>query len=172
MSIMRSFHHVLLIAFVILLILFGVYWYQHKNSISSYIQNTAAPLSQISLIDQKKITLKMGSKDIVADVVSDEQARAKGLGGRPYLEDNTGMLFVFPVADYYTFWMKDMIFAIDIIWLNKDMRVVDIKERVEPSTYPNQSFKPRQKASYVLEVSSGDVSAANLKIGDTIQVQK
>lgn len=157
----------IILGFAVFLILLGWYLYAHDIQLKKYVQ-TSSPLSQTRLIDARKLTFNMGTKQIAADVVVTEESREKGLGGRPYLEDNTGMFFIFPKPDFYAFWMKDMTFPIDIIWLSAEMKVVDIKERVEPSTYPNQSFTPREKALYVLEVSSGDVAASGLKIGDTI----
>lgn len=63
---------------------------------------------------------KFIAKKIKAEVVDNEEARMKGLSGRDNLADDEGMFFVFEKSDIYPFWMKDMKFAIDIIWIMED----------------------------------------------------
>jgi uncharacterized membrane protein (UPF0127 family) len=89
----------------------------------------------------------------------------KGLGGRDSLLPDEGMLFVFPQDGQYTFWMKDMRFPIDIVWLSGDGRVVYIVPNLSPDTYPH-SFAPSKPARYVLEVGAGFCTAHTVKIGD------
>lgn len=88
---------------------------------------------------------------IVADTPKE---RARGLSGREQLSDREGMLFEFSRPDEYCFWMKDMKFPIDIIWLGSNKQVVDIKSNVSPDTYP-QTFCPNEPAQYVIEVGAG-----------------
>src|SRR2546423_625848 len=82
---------------------------------------------------------------INVEVVDTEVAREKGLGGRDFLAKDTGMLFVFPKNDTYAFWMKDMKFNIDIVWISADGHIVDMRENVSPNTYPTV-FSPRSPA--------------------------
>lgn len=85
-----------------------------------------------------------------------EAAREHGLSGRKYLAKNSGMLFVFPKEDYYAFWMKDMLFPIDIIWMDKNYKVVYIKKNVQPCTLLHcVQYIPDKPAQYVLEVLPG-----------------
>lgn len=74
------------------------------------------------------------------------------------------MLFVFEKADYHSFWMKDMKFAIDIIWIDEDKKITDITHNATPGTYP-EIFKPSLPAKYVLEVMSGWIEKNNIEIG-------
>lgn len=113
-------------------------------------------------------TLTINSNTIVVEIVDTHPARSKGLGGRDYLKEGTGMLFIFPNEDYYGFWMKDMKFPIDIIWMSSDFRITDIKKNVLPETYP-EVFGPREVSMYVLEVNAGFVDRYNIKIGDRAQ---
>jgi uncharacterized membrane protein (UPF0127 family) len=64
------------------------------------------------------------------------------------------MLFVFPKADTYGFWMKDMQVPIDIIWLSDQGRILGIEDSIAPSTYPT-TFYPPSPVRYVLEVRAG-----------------
>jgi hypothetical protein len=95
----------------------------------------------------------------------DEQAR--GLSGRDSLGEREGMLFIFAATVTPAFWMREMNFPIDIIWLTDDWRVADISPALSPTTYP-QTFSPRAPVKYVLEVASGTAQNLNLKIGDLI----
>jgi len=77
------------------------------------------------------------------------------------------MLFVFPEDGVYRFWMKDMRFSIDIIWLSDSGEVLHIEHSLAPSTYPN-SYGPTTSARYVLEVPAGFAVFHNLHIGDRV----
>ncbi|MEI7777072.1 MAG: DUF192 domain-containing protein [bacterium] len=109
------------------------------------------------------------STTIMVDVADTEALQERGLGGRTTMTENQAMFFVFSIPEPYGFWMKDMFIPIDIIWLDKNLKVIYIKENVSPSTYP-ESFAPKTPALYVLEVASGFSSRHNVKIGDTIKV--
>ena len=76
---------------------------------------------------------------------------------RSGLKPGEGMLFVFDREDIYPFWMKNMSFAIDILWLDGDKRVVDIRSSVPPCTTDECAvYTPAAKAFYVLEIPAGD----------------
>ena len=92
------------------------------------------------------------------EAVYTQAAQQQGLSGRKYLENNTGMLFVFPKEDYYAFWMKDMLFPIDIIWMDKNYKIVYVKKNAQPcTTFSCPKFAPDKPAQYVLEVSPGTI---------------
>lgn len=100
--------------------------------------------------------------------IADTPARqAQGLSGRPTLGDREGLLFVFPQAGLYNFWMKDMLFPLDLIWIGDDRRIVDITEDARPESFP-KTFTSRVPARYVLEVPAGTVQRENFMIGDPV----
>lgn len=111
--------------------------------------------------------VKIAGQNIKVALALSEETQQQGLSGRSELKENEGMLFIFAQPDKYPFWMKDMNFAIDIIWIDKDMKVVYIKKDAFPESYP-ENFLPAEKAKYVLEVPSGFSEKNNLKIGDSI----
>lgn len=101
-----------------------------------------------------------------------DEERQKGLSGRNNLANDTGMLFTFPKKDKYAFWMKDMKFPIDIIYIDGD-KVIDVFENVpapvkdqQPSTLP--VYRPAAPANYVLELNAKEVTAAKIKKGDKV----
>lgn len=114
-------------------------------------------------------TLTLGGEHIVAEVRDTPRARTQGLSGRDFLEEGKGMLFVFPVDGYYSFWMKDMKFPIDIVWISKDGSVVDIQNEVSPETYPEYSFAPQDTARYVLELRAGFVKEHGVSVGSVVE---
>lgn len=93
----------------------------------------------------------------------------EGLGSRNSLAPDEGMLFVFPEDGKYAFWMKDMSFSIDIIWLAADGKVVYVVPNLSPSTYP-RNYTPPQPARFVLEVPAGWAAAHKVRIGDVAQL--
>ena len=109
----------------------------------------------------------IAGQSIVVDIADTPQSQERGLSFRNNLAENEGMLFVFNLPGEYYFWMKDMNFPIDIIWLDSDRKVVYIKKDARPELFP-ESYAPELDAKYVLEVVSGFSDKNNLKIGDEV----
>jgi len=127
-----------------------------------FVKNSSAPKS-----------LTIGEKVISIEIVKSQEARAKGLSERSTLGEETGMLFVFDSQDITpSFWMKDMLIPLDIIWIN-DGKVVKIDKAIPApdKDTPDAQLKvynPGQPIDYVLEVNSGFSDKNNLKIGDSV----
>jgi uncharacterized membrane protein (UPF0127 family) len=115
--------------------------------------------------DEKNIDIILNGTLVSCEIADTNEKRTKGLSGRTELEDGNGMLFVYPVSKKYAFWMRDMNFPIDIIWINKDFQVVYIKENATPESYP-KLFKPEKPAQYVLEVPAFFARDNDVKVGD------
>lgn len=99
----------------------------------------------------------------VADTPSTQQ---RGLGGRESIEPLDGMLFVFERDGRYAIWMKDMRFAIDIIWVSAGGMVVDVRTNVSPDSYP-ETFEPKDSARYIFEAPAGFAERFGVKIGSS-----
>jgi len=96
--------------------------------------------------------------------------QTRGLSGRAALAENRGMLFVLATSTRPAFWMKEMNFPIDIVWLENatgGAMVSEIAARVATSTYP-QTFSPTVPINYVLELPAGAAARGGLKVGDFI----
>ncbi|HRY31105.1 MAG TPA: DUF192 domain-containing protein [Candidatus Paceibacterota bacterium] len=102
---------------------------------------------------------------IAAIVADTEETRELGLSGTDSLAAQRGMFFIFDAPDYHGIWMKDMNFAIDVIWLSESKEVIHIEQGITPKTYP-EIFSPSRKALYILEVNAGFVKKTGIKIGD------
>lgn len=112
--------------------------------------------------------IKIAEKILKVELALTEEEQEKGLSGRNELKEDESMLFVFNHIDKYSFWMKEMNFPIDIIWIGEDFKVVYIKEKATPESYP-EAFTPSQNAKYVLEVFPGFSEKNNLKVGDKVE---
>ena len=103
------------------------------------------------------------------EVVLSREELSKGLMFRESLDENSGMLFIFPEEDFYNFWMKNTLIPLDIIWINSNKEIVFIKHNAQPCLEePCESFTPNEKALYVLEVNSGIAKKIGLEIGSKV----
>lgn len=120
-----------------------------------------------SYSEYKKEKVLIKSSLLVGYLADTPEKRVQGLSGKAFLPSNTAMLFKFDTPDTYGIWMKDMRFPIDVIWLDKNKTVVNLKRSVDPSTYP-LVFYPPKESLYVIEVRSGFIDDKSLKLGDEI----
>jgi uncharacterized membrane protein (UPF0127 family) len=107
---------------------------------------------------------------IEVEVADTPQKRAQGLSGRKSLGELEGMLFIFENPDIYRFWMPDMNFPIDIIWIDEDGVIVDITENAPPLEDKSNPvwYMPIKPVKYVLEVNSGFSNKYNINVGDKV----
>lgn len=103
-----------------------------------------------------------------AEVADTREKRSQGLMFRKRLAPDEGMLFIFEEEEKHSFWMKNMNFSLDIIWIGRDKRIVDIKTGLEPCRRHCQGYASVRKAVYVLEVNSGFVDRHQVKIGQQV----
>ncbi|MBI2285395.1 DUF192 domain-containing protein [Candidatus Saccharibacteria bacterium] len=112
-------------------------------------------------------TVTIGSVQIKAEIVESPAEREQGLSGRPCIEANQGMLFVFDKPGRYPFWMKDMKFPIDIVWIAASRTVVGLDIDVVPSTYPD-AFVSEKPAQYVLELQANRAKDLEISLGTPV----
>jgi uncharacterized protein len=121
---------------------------------------------------RKEQELKAPKGIIYAEVVDTQESREKGLSGRKGLGEDEGMLFVFDHPGKYGFWMKDMEFAIDMVWLNASGVVVHVERNISPASYfdhnPPLTFINDVDAIYVLELAEGKAEEYGLFLGTKI----
>jgi hypothetical protein len=106
------------------------------------------PRARVTLVDAYGYT-----HAVDAEVAATRESRTRGLMWRRALAEGTGMLFIFPEEEWLTFWMKNTLIPLDMIFLSKDQVIVGIVERAEPKTLTSRG--PEGKALYVLEVPGG-----------------
>ncbi len=111
--------------------------------------------------------VSFGDVTVHTEIVDTDEKRRKGLSGRDNLKDGEGMLFIYDVPGIYGFWMPNMNFSIDIIWISEDLKIVYVKENATPESYP-EVFASGKPAMYVLEVPAFFVRDNGIKIGDVV----
>jgi len=129
-----------LILIIILLILTGIYL--------------------ITNIDRGKKDIKqICFEDNCFDVItaSTNYEKEKGLMDYESLEDNKGMLFLFEKEDKQSFWMKNMSFPIDIIWIDKNLEIVGFVENAQPCIEECKIYYSEESSLYVLEINAGKI---------------
>ncbi len=109
-------------------------------------------------------------EEIPVEVADTLKKRSLGLGKRTYLKKGWGMLFVFEKRKPHRFWMKDMQFPLDIIWLDNH-RIVHIIHNAKPA---NSRDEPEVMTSpvpvnFVLEIAAGRAAKLRLKSGQRMK---
>lgn len=115
-------------------------------------------------------TWDIGTERITVEVVTQPEGLRRGLGGRSEMATGTGMLFVMGARGIHPFWMKDMHFPIDILWI-ADGRVVFLAERVQPPSETHgipRTVIPPVSATHILEVPAGDAARYGIRVGSGI----
>lgn len=110
------------------------------------------------------ITIK--DVEVKVEIADTPQKYLKGLSGRKSLAEDRGMLFIHTRRDVSSFWMKDMQFPIDIIFIDGD-KVVEIAKNMQPPEGENiPEYKSKKPATMVLEVNAGFAEKHSIKVGD------
>ncbi len=105
-----------------------------------------------------------------ASIADDDSERTLGLSNTTVLPTDIAKVFAFPTDNKWSFWMKDMNYPIDIIWVDADGVIVHIEHNVDPSTYP-KSFSPNESARYVIETVAGFAADNNVLVGDQVDLK-
>lgn len=143
------------------IVVWSFYAFWNKPAPSHYQES--ADLEEPS----KRIRVIVGDKTISAEVANTDQERAQGLSGRESLGAETGLIFVFDTPGKYGFWMKNMKFPIDIVWIDETLQVVGVERLINPDTYPAQFFPPSD-IKYALELTAGEASILGIDTGSIL----
>jgi len=134
-----------------------------KNQVGKNEANEKMPVSRDIL---KNVVANIGGAHLMASVVDVENDRRRGLSNVTSIGPNEGKMFSFETEDFYDFHMKDMKFALDFIFVNKQGTVVDIVKNVNPDY--EGVITPAYPASTVFEVNAGWADQNKIKVGDTV----
>jgi YVTN family beta-propeller protein len=106
---------------------------------------------------------------VFVEIPDDREEFARGLMFRKHLPLNAGMLFAYSDEETRSFWMKNTLIPLDMIFADSSSKIVDIKENVPPCAQDEcPSYPSKEPAQYVLEVNSGFVQDRGIKIGDQL----
>jgi len=104
---------------------------------------------------ERATEVNIGAQRFAVEVAASSVERARGLSGRAGLDAGSGMLFVMPTTDLHGFWMPDMHFAIDIVWIAPDQRVLGHQTITPCGDAACPTHHPPKPVRYVLEVAAG-----------------
>lgn len=141
-------------------------------------RNAAAPLpgpaaqaDATSSVQEAGSYIELRGTRIGVDVAATEAARDQGLGGRDSLADDRGMLFLFPAPGSYGFWMKDMRFPIDIVWVASGAVAgweADVDPQIGAAESELKVYEPPEPVDSVIELPAGKAAALGLRVGDPV----
>src|SRR3989338_10304329 len=115
--------------------------------------------------------IKHGKKLFRAEVASGIIKKAVGLMGRSGLRNSEAMLFSFPFEYQWSFWMFGMRFPLDVLFIDKNRKIVYIKRNAKPFSFSPKTWKtikPAKKFKYAIEINAGEAKNKRIKIGDVL----
>lgn len=112
-------------------------------------------------------TIELGGNELQVRLAETDTEHRRGLSNTKELAEDEGMLFIYKKPATQGFWMKDMNYPIDIIWINEEMQVIGVEDSVFPTTFP-QVFSSPDEVKYVLEVSAGRAERLGIEVGEIL----
>lgn len=100
------------------------------------------------------------------EIADNNYERQLGLMNRKEMNENQGMLFIFPQSEYQSFWMRNTLISLDMIFVNDKKEIVTIHKNTK--TLSDQSYPASKPSLYVVEVLAGFTDRHNIKVGDKI----
>ena len=127
-------------------------------------------------VDRNIQTVSIMGKEFKIELAKSSSEHEKGLMDRTHLDGDAGMLFVFKKTEIQTFWMKNTLIPLDIIWID-DGKIVDIKTLQPAGQSPLggapsdniPQYKSKAKANFVLEINAGLAEKYGFKVGDEVK---
>ncbi|MAH08007.1 hypothetical protein CMI38_07205 [Candidatus Pacearchaeota archaeon] len=130
-------------------------------------------------VDNYQLTINNQTIHLTPAITNEQ--KSKGLMNITNLPSNQGMIFIYNQEQTLSFWMKNTLIPLDIIFLNQNYKVVDIKHNFQPcpndnptyhSDYPCPSYQSKQPAKYAIELNAGQANNLNIQIGKILSINK
>jgi uncharacterized protein len=120
-------------------------------------------------VQTEELTIETASGPVrfIVEIADDDQERARGLMFRESLADDHGMLFDFPEPEYASFWMRNTIISLDIIFIGTDGRILNIADHTTP--YSDAPIRAAGLTRGVLEIRAGRAEEAGIRPGDRVR---
>lgn len=133
-------------------------WYILYTQSSNPIQTTKTP----------QVCINKTCFDI--EIAKTPKQRQIGLMYRKNMPELSGMLFVFQQSGQYNFWMKNTLIPLDMVRINDQLEIIDIKQAIPCTQDPCPSYNPQWISSYVLELNSWVSQKYWIKIWDKVKI--
>ena len=142
------------------------------NSTDNNLVKTVQKASQNGT-DYLRARILIKGIELSAEIPTTSELMGKGLAVKDQLKENEAMFFVFDNPEKHSFWMKDMNFRIDIIWLDSNDKVVHIEQNLQPcvSVFTCTGYNPDTDSQYVLETIAGFTQRHNVSVGTDIHFE-
>jgi uncharacterized membrane protein (UPF0127 family) len=142
------------------------------NLVNNIVKYNGENYFLVKLSQYRNLTVTIDRYNISAFVADTDDKRTKGLSGVENMSENQGMLFIFNYPSKQGFWMKEMMFPLDIIWLDSNNSVIHIEKKLQPCTSVLfcSVYSPSSDAKYVLETISGFTDLHSVNEGDKIKI--
>jgi len=136
--------------------------------------HTAVSIDAPAFKNQGELTLSdsIGSPIVSIDIeIADNEAKREvGMMGRTVMEERQGMLFVFEEEFYASFWMRNTILPLDMIFIDKYGKIVTIHKNTKP--FSDNNYSAAALTLFVLEVNAGFTDKYGIKEGDMINLKR
>lgn len=122
-------------------------------------------------LQKLEVQTAQGVFEFDVEVANTTEERAKGLMNRAEMLDSRGMVFLFSKPDIQTFWMKDTLLPLDIIFINGNWEIVKIDKNVQPcgaSEDKDCALYRADNSQYVLEINAGLADKNAFNVGDKV----
>lgn len=137
------------------------------------ISNHSAPVptsNSSNLIGLNTTEITIGNTTITAWIANTEQSRETGLMNISNLSERNGMLFVFDEPGVYSFWMKNTLVPLDILFVSSNMTIVNVQTMTPCTQDPCEIYSPPSMVKYAIEVNGGFADEYNITSGDQIVI--
>lgn len=133
-------------------------------------QSTAGGTPTVGTESPSVPVVTLGGVQFRVELAVTSAERIRGLSGHPLLAADAGMLFVFEQARKPSFWMREMLFPLDMIWIDADCTVVHITRGAPPQALDQSlsdlpRYGPPVAILYVLEINAGRAESAAITVG-------
>jgi uncharacterized membrane protein (UPF0127 family) len=155
---------------VIMLLIFGGLVYYSMN------QQDEVALKALKTTLEKRILkdIKVDGKALTVEIANSRHKKQNGLKFRKELPENEGMLFLFGLEGFYNFWLKDTLIPLDIIWIDRNFKIVYIVTNAESCITEDpdecEVYTSPTAARYVIEVNSGWTGRNGVNVGDSVEI--
>jgi uncharacterized protein len=173
--------YTLLVIFAVLIIGIGYIMHQTSQPVTSTEVLTSQTVAEVAPVATSSVAwqtiypvvtpMQIGSTTLKASVAQSWPDRIKGLSDTPYLPEEVVKFFVFDSLGFHSIWMKDMNYAIDIIWLDEEGRIVHLVEGASPASFPAM-FVPEREAKYVVEAVDGFIAKNAITLDSSVTLPK
>jgi uncharacterized membrane protein (UPF0127 family) len=137
---------------------------------SQKTENIVVKQSSIKFQKDGELTFQSAEGNFISkidiEIADNDDKRTKGLMDRLSMEENQGMIFLFPYERIQSFWMKNTVLPLDMIFINRDNVIVTIMHDTVP--FDTGQYSSAEPASIVVEVIAGYAALYNIKVGDKI----